>query len=391
MKLQNITINNIGCIKNIVLGNLNPSMNVMTGPNGVGKTTLLKAIYSLLASANRIHLTRNSLSHEGEVSGSLLDGETIKQKSLKIKAFIPDDHDADDGFGKFKDVIYISDNREFNYITLNSIPRDVIKSDYDLKFMSDLTDPINPKEIKGWFINRFLFSAQPNSLSESQIANFELAKNAFSYLDSSVHFSTVQGNTLDIILDTSFGPIYFEYLSSGFKSLTILILSIIKEIEFRLADSNVNVKEFDGIIIIDEVDIHLHPTWQTKILDVLKKTFPNVQFFVSTHSPHVIQSLSSEQLIALEKVDGNIVRRELSTNGNGYRGWTIEEILRDIMGMESTDTVYFQSLWERFTKAIENDDSQIANESGNLLLEMLHPDNVLRKVINLQLTSLSND
>lgn len=391
MKLQNITINNIGCIKNIVLGNLNPSMNVMTGPNGVGKTTLLKAIYSLLASANRIHLTRNSLSKEGEVSGSLLEGESINQKTLKIKAFVPDDHDAETGFGKFKDVIYISDNREFNYIKLNNIPRDIIKTDYDLKYRSGFSDPINPEEIKGWFINRFLFSAQPNCLSESQIANFELAKNAFSYLDSSVRFSTVQGNTLDIILDTSFGPIYFEYLSSGFKSLTILILSIIKEIEFRLADSNVNVKEFDGIIIIDEVDIHLHPTWQTKILEVLKKTFPNVQFFVSTHSPHVIQSLSSEQLIALEKVDGNIVRRELPTNGNGYRGWTIEEILRDIMGMESTDTVYFQSLWERFTKAIENDDSQIANESGNLLLEMLHPDNVLRKVIKLQLTSLSND
>ena len=83
------------------------------------------------------------------------------------------------------------------------------------------------------------------------------------------------------------------------------------EIEFRFGDQDIKVEDFDGIIIIDEIDVHLHPTWQTQILDVLEKIFPKVQFFVSTHSPHVIQSLPPNQLIALEKVDNNIVRREL--------------------------------------------------------------------------------
>ena len=193
------------------------------------------------------------------------------------------------------------------------------------------------------------------------------------------------------MLQTPSGQIYFEYLSSGFKSLIILVLGIIMEIEFRFGDQDIKVEDFDGIIIIDEIDVHLHPTWQTQILDVLEKIFPKVQFFVSTHSPHVIQSLPPNQLIALEKVDNNIVRRELLVNEDGYIGWTIEEILRDVMGMNNTNSDFFQNLWAKFTSAIENEDTSEASEIGKQLLQMLHPSNVLKKVIELHLTSLSKD
>lgn len=151
------------------------------------------------------------------------------------------------------------------------------------------------------------------------------------------------------------------------------------------------VAEFDGVIIIDEIDVHLHPTWQAQIINVLREIFPNVQFFVSTHSPHVVQSLPQEQLIALEKVEDNIVRRVLPYNESGYIGWTIEEVLRDVMGMTNTNTSIFHDLWEQFTTAIENENSQKAHKLGQMLLGMLHPANVLRKVIELQLTALPND
>lgn len=137
--------------------------------------------------------------------------------------------------------------------------------------------------------------------------------------------------------------------------------------------------------------MHLHPTWQTQIINILKKIFPEVQFFVSTHSPHVIQSLPPNQLIALEKVDNNIIRRNLPVNENGYIGWTIEEILRDVMGMSNTNSDLFQKLWNDFTKSIEEENTSEANNIGGQLLKILHPSNVLRKVIELHLTSLPND
>ena len=70
------------------------------------------------------------------------------------------------------------------------------------------------------------------------------------------------------MLQTPSGQIYFEYLSSGFKSLIILFLGIIMEIEFRFGDQDIKVEDFDGIIIIDEIDVHLHPTWQTQIINI---------------------------------------------------------------------------------------------------------------------------
>ncbi len=389
MKLQSINIENIGCIRSLSLETLNPNMNVITGSNGVGKTTLLKSVCSILTSASGVNLKRNALSDSGKIVGTLNENGNIYNNTQELNKFAPEDKSYTSGFSKGRKVIYISDNRELEYKKLSNIPRDIIQDDnhYNLYPLSG----INAEQIKGWFINRYLFSAHNEGLTESQRANFEYAKNTFSVLDNTVAFRRVDSHSLDIMLQTSSGEIYFEYLSSGFKSLIILILGIIKEIEFRLGDSDVKVEDFDGIIIIDEIDIHLHPTWQTQILNVLQRTFPKVQFFVSTHSPHVIQSLPPNQLITLEKVDNNIVRRDLPVNEFGYIGWTIEEILKDVMGMKNTNTDLFQNLWIHFTKAIESEDTTEAHKIGNQLLQILHPSNILKKVIELHLTSLPND
>lgn len=389
MKLQSINIENIGCIRALTLKNLDPSMNVVTGSNGVGKTTLLKSVCSILTSASGVNLKRNALSDGGKITGVLNGNENLQNCSQILKTFAPKDEVDGSGFNKGRQVIYLSDNREFEYVELSSIPRDVIQNDNHYRWHP--LQKIDAKQIKGWFVNRYLFSAHHNGLTASQFANFEHAKNAFSILDSTVVFNRVDSHSLDIMLQTSSGQIYFEYLSSGFKSLIILILGIIMEIEFRFGDLDIKVEDFDGIIIIDEIDVHLHPTWQAQILDVLKKIFPKVQFFVSTHSPHVIQSLPPNQLIALEKVDNYIVRRDLPINESGYIGWTIEEILRDVMGMNNTNTDFFQNLWICFTKAIENEDTIEAHKIGDQILQMLHPSNILKKVIELHLTSLPND
>lgn len=389
MKLQSINIENIGCIRSLSLETLNPKMNVITGSNGVGKTTLLKSVCSILTSASKVNLKRNALSDNGIINGTLNDSEKIYECTQTIKAFTPKDEVLGGGFGKGRQVIYLSDNREFEYKELSSVPKDFVHNDNHYTYGT--LQGIDANKIKGWFVNRYLFSAHPTGLTKSQYDNFKLAQKAFSILDSTITFNRVDSHSLDIMLQTPSGQIYFEYLSSGFKSLIILVLGIIMEIEFRFGDQDIKVEDFDGIIIIDEIDVHLHPTWQTQILNILEITFPKVQFFVSTHSPHVIQTLPPNQLIALENVDDNIVHRDLPVNESGYIGWTIEEILKDVMGMNNTNTDFFQYLWIRFTKAVESEDTIEANKIGNQLLQILHPSNILKKVVELHLTSLPND
>lgn len=90
-------------------------------------------------------------------------------------------------------------------------------------------------------------------------------------------------------------------LSDGYKST----ISLVADIAYRMAVLNPQLlgevcSETDGVILIDEVDLHLHPTWQQRILSDLTAIFPKVQFIVSTHAPAVINTVKSENVVMLD-------------------------------------------------------------------------------------------
>lgn len=80
---------------------------------------------------------------------------------------------------------------------------------------------------------------------------------------------------------------------------------MIADITYRMAVLNPNLRdktsETPGIVLIDEIDMHLHPKRQWNIIGALRQTFPNVQFIASTHSPILIASCKKGQLIRMEK------------------------------------------------------------------------------------------
>ena len=59
------------------------------------------------------------------------------------------------------------------------------------------------------------------------------------------------------------------------------------------------LKETPGLVLIDEIDLHLHPKWQRQIVPALKKIFPKIQFFATTHSPQVIGECKPEEIVLL--------------------------------------------------------------------------------------------
>lgn len=388
MKLKEIHIKDIGGIRELFLSNLNDSVNVLTGTNGVGKTTILKSIAAILTGTENSSLKKNALSEYGEISGKLADNNGERDAVLRIEKFKPEDQEYKRGFYVGQNVIYISDNRDFEYKRLPNIPPDNVRNEFYLN--DNILTALNRDEIKGWFVNRYLFSAHKDALTAQQRENFNSAIESFSIFDADISFAKVESSSLDILVDTPTGRIYYEYLSSGYKSILTLILGIIKEIEFRFREEGVTAKTFDGIILIDEIDLHLHPTWQTQIIGSLVNIFPNAQFFVTTHSPHVVQSLEPDQLIALRKNGGNVEEMPGSDSPFGYRGWTIEEILTNVLGMESIDTETFLSIWVSFTKAVSHDKKEDAFAWAAELKKILHPSNPLLKIIALQLTRFAD-
>ncbi|HCL4437463.1 TPA: AAA family ATPase [Clostridium botulinum] len=169
-----------------------------------------------------------------------------------------------------------------------------------------------------------------------------------------------------------------EQLSGGYKA----ILSIVSDIAKRLATANpdsLNPLEEQGIILIDELDLHLHPKWQKTIANDLKRTFPNCQFIVTTHSPFIIQSLNKEEVINIEK--------DCNESDGSFEGWSIEEIQEYEMGVQ-TKTDKYKEFLEKFSQAIDNEEDEKAKALYEELIKMIHPQSYEKKIIDIDMAGL---
>ena len=241
---------------------------------------------------------------------------------------------------------------------------------------------------KNWLSHGTVYSHYPDGdLTENNKINLEIGKNIFSVLDKDVRFSKISKNN-DVLVETPTGIIPMEYLSSGYQASVLTLLAIIRELEARSEGDPVKITDYDGVVIIDEIDVHLHPTWQARILDGLRALLPKAQIILTTHSPHIIQSAKANEVIPLEGENGHLKRREVNVGQAGFQGWTVEEILRDVMGLTETRPAAFTLLYEAFDKAVQNDDRATAEKLFHELEEMLHPTSELRIILKLHLDSL---
>ena len=387
MKINKLKIEGVGGILNLEL-EFNPQMNLMCGPNGIGKTTILEVIAHLFSNGNSNVLKRNVSVEKSKINVSIVEGGETQEKEISFDAFSPEVPTNISGGFIFlsKKVISLKVSRTFQYKPLQSISKDLNKNKGTI--WHEAFNGVNLQDIKNWFVNRYLFSAHKGALAEELLENYKIAKSCFSLLDETFTFSRVDATSNEIMINTPNGEIYYEYLSSGFKSIISILFGIIKEIEYRFKEERVTANKFEGIILIDEIGLHLHPSWQEKIANVLQSVFPNSQFFATTHSPHIIQNATPNQIIALELIEDKVSKRELPKTEYGFQGWTVEEVLTDVMGMKDTRTEVFKSLIDRFQNFIDENNVNGANDIYNQIDLMLHPNNNLRKLLKFQLISI---
>lgn len=115
-------------------------------------------------------------------------------------------------------------------------------------------------------------------------------------------------------------------LSDGEK----LMIAMVGDIARRLAIANPGLDDplqGEGVVMIDEIELHLHPKWQRMIIPRLTKTFPNLQFIVTTHSPQVIGEVKDGKVFLLWQDEDSILAEELDY----YYGWDSNRILEELM------------------------------------------------------------
>ena len=152
---------------------------------------------------------------------------------------------------------------------------------------------------------------------------------------------TVNKNTQELIIDQ---------LSDGEKCL----LAMVGDIARRLAIANPSLDDplqGEGIVLIDEIELHLHPQWQHKIIPRLTETFPNCQFIVTTHSPQVLSHVQPENIYILQSTPNGII----ASHPESSYGRDSNQILEDYMGTPERPQDIKDKILEIFQVIDQND------------------------------------
>jgi energy-coupling factor transporter ATP-binding protein EcfA2 len=132
---------------------------------------------------------------------------------------------------------------------------------------------------------------------------------------------------------TPFGWITIHQLSLGYKAMVSWLVDLTARLFERYPDSDNPLAE-PAIVLVDEIDLHLHPKWQRKIFDYLSEKFPQTQFIVTAHSPLVVQSAPKDANIVVLRREGDHV--VIDNDVKSVRNWRLDQILSsDLFGIES--------------------------------------------------------
>jgi len=139
-------------------------------------------------------------------------------------------------------------------------------------------------------------------------------------------------------------------------------MAMVGDLARRMAIANPmrdNPLEGEGVILIDEIDLHLHPKWQRMLVPKLTEVFPYCQFLISTHSPHVITHVQPENLFLLAMgEEGLTAFRPTESYGK-----TVERVLEDLMGLETTRPDDVTEDLQRLFEQIDSGDLEDAQSS----------------------------
>jgi hypothetical protein len=145
--------------------------------------------------------------------------------------------------------------------------------------------------------------------------------------------------------NTPYGWVAFRQLGHGYRTLIAWVVDFVSRLVERYPDMP-NPLAAPAVVLVDELDLHMHPEWQRKVMCVLTECFPNTQFVVTAHSPLIVQAAAEDANIAVLRREGDHV---VIDNDMGHiRGWDVNLLLTsDLFGLPSARPPQYDAIFER--------------------------------------------
>ena len=362
MKVKQLKINSFRGIKHLTLDFDFNEPTVFIGINGVGKSSILDCLAILLSwfiariqnsRGAGIYFTDLDINSQNKIgtyneitvyNSDLQDiSWTVTRVKRNIKKRIYNTH-----LGALKSLVE-SIHSKIEVDSKTSLPlavyyptnRAVLDVPLRIK-QKHLFEPMNAYDsalTKGkidfrrffeWFRNREDLENQDyrHNLKAEPDRQLEAVRQAIYQILVGFSNLRVERSPLRMTLEKEGEKLIVNQLSDGEKCL----LAMVGDLARRLAIANPSYQDAlqgEAVVLIDEIELHLHPEWQRKIISVLKRTFPNCQFIITTHSPQVLSNVQPENIYVLESTDEGIVAKKPSSSF----GRDSNSILEDIMGV----------------------------------------------------------
>jgi len=401
---------------------------VFIGVNGSGKTSVLDAVgillgiefefNGLLGDKQIISLQKSDISKSGDNvnlkiyyqnENNIIETQSLTEVDFSFFKGVINTKFSDDLGSKLSKIIFLNENKSLPVIlyqrTNRSISGQIIKSysvDITINkkerlkaYKNIFKEGIELAEIIGWYIqqiniqNALKIEKKDMDYEISSLKNLTEGVNKFLNILNSNKLSSfgIQRSTYEkgqvLTIQKNDKYLEFNQLSAGERMLIGLAL----DIGYRMTVANPhsdNALLSPGIVLIDELELHLHPKWQSTVLNALHKTFPNIQFIVTTHSPLVINHVHSDQLVLISDdkiVQGEAVQEVYGKDANSIienimgapkRPKDVEAMIEEIWTYLKDDNLQLDKAKEKLSQLqakIGRNDSEVLELDTMILLE----------------------
>lgn len=386
MKIEKVRIKNVKGIKDLELSfkkdNKILDLIVLAGVNGSGKTTILEAIkdffYNKYLNFNGPEKSNVNL----DIFFEDFEKKNIKEiekssgnyrhklweffNGLMLYSFDKNDKNASYEiqiaryFKNPPKIIYVPAENKFEEIQTYST---TLSKEYE--FINTINSNLI-RDIPSYIATRRNYLATiEEDLTMKEVTNKVVNEinGIFNILELDVKLKgfSKDEKTLPIFENSAGEEFDINDLSSGEKQLFLRTLSI-KMLEPK-----------NSIILIDEPELSLHPKWQQRIIEVYKKIGENNQIIVATHSPHILGSVSNENIFILYRNENGKIEAKTGDELYSSYGQPVNRVLKDIMGLKSVRTPKIDRDIQELRKLVDEDkyDTEEFKKKYNNLLEIL--------------------